>query len=147
MDDLVALAVAPLEETAAARRITVRREIAPGLAAVCDERYAARAIANVVANAVKHSRDGGAVDIVVARGTGELVVTVRDAGAGITASDLPKVLGPYWREADSPRSGMGVGLPLAKAIVEAHGGRIWVESVEGQGTTVSLTLPAAAADH
>ena len=75
---------------------------------------------------------------------GEVIVSVSDEGIGIPAPEQARIFEPFYR-VDSPISretfGTGLGLSLVKAIVEAHGGRVWVESEPGSGTTVSFTVP------
>jgi len=68
---------------------------------------------------------------------------VRDEGDGIKAAALPHVFERFWQADSGVRSGIGLGLFIAKGIVEAHGGRIWAESQEGKGTTFYVALPAA----
>ena len=70
-------------------------------------------------------------------------VSVTDQGPGIPEADLPRVFEPYWQAQSTARLGAGIGLKIAKGLVEAHGGRIWVESKMGEGTTFSFTLPVA----
>jgi signal transduction histidine kinase len=73
--------------------------------------------------------------------SGELRVSVADTGSGIAAEQLPHVFGAFWQARDADRRGLGLGLAIARAIVEAHGGRIWVESRVGHGSTFYLALP------
>jgi len=103
---------------------------------------------NLLDNALKYSRAGGTV--VIAVGTGQdgvrsALVQVRDEGIGIPAQDLPRIGQRFYR-ADKARSraegGSGLGLAIARALIEAHGGQLWLESQEGVGTTASFTLPA-----
>jgi signal transduction histidine kinase len=68
---------------------------------------------------------------------------VADTGAGIAAEDLPHVFDRFWQARKGERRGAGLGLPIVKGIVEAHGGRIWVESAKGHGSTFFFTIPAA----
>lgn len=95
---------------------------------------------NLLDNAIKYSRPGGAITISVDGGQ----VQVRDEGIGIPAKDLPRIGQRFYR-ADKARSradgGSGLGLAIARALVQAHGGRLWLESQEGQGTVVTFTLP------
>ena len=71
-------------------------------------------------------------------------IDVSDSGIGIPAGDLERIFAPYYRARNTQRrnyGGLGMGLYISRSIVEHHGGRMWVESVEGQGTTVSFSLP------
>jgi signal transduction histidine kinase len=103
---------------------------------------------NLMDNAIKYSRPGGAVTISVDAGRDAeraALVQVRDEGIGIPAEELPRVGQRFYR-ADKARSraegGSGLGLAIAQALVQAHGGRLWLESQEYQGTIVSFTLPS-----
>jgi signal transduction histidine kinase len=110
---------------------------------------------NLLDNAVKYSKPGGTVTVGVdGDGPGETVqVQVRDEGIGIPAEDLARIGERFYRadkarsRADPPtgagQGGSGLGLAIARALVQAHGGQLWLESEEGQGTTVTFTLPAA----
>jgi two-component system phosphate regulon sensor histidine kinase PhoR len=101
-------------------------------------------LTNLVHNAIKFTPPGGRI-VVAARSDGdEVVLSVQDSGVGIPAEDLPRVFERFYK-ADQARSGggTGLGLAIAKHIVQGHGGRIWVESVEGQGSTFLFTLPVA----
>jgi signal transduction histidine kinase len=69
---------------------------------------------------------------------------VSDTGPGIAAEDVRHVFERFWQAHKAGRHGAGLGLPIVKGLIEAHGGRIWVESALGQGTTFFFTLPAAA---
>lgn len=99
-------------------------------------------LVNLIHNAVKFTRPGGEV-ILSAKADGKFVrFVVQDTGAGIPADDLPRIFERFYK-ADRARSGggTGLGLSIARHIVEAHGGRIWVESVEGRGSTFYFTIP------
>jgi two-component system phosphate regulon sensor histidine kinase PhoR len=101
-------------------------------------------VTNLVHNAVKFTPPGGQVTVSAERAGDEVVIKVHDTGVGITADDLPRIFERFYK-ADRARSGggTGLGLAIARHIVQAHGGRIWVESVEGQGSTFSFSLPLA----
>jgi signal transduction histidine kinase/DNA-binding response OmpR family regulator len=101
-------------------------------------------IGNLVGNAVKFTPEGGSVTLGAAWDGRELHVSVADTGAGITPEQLPHVFGRFWQADDADRRGLGLGLAIARGIVEAHGGRIWVQSEPGEGSTFHFTLPAAA---
>jgi signal transduction histidine kinase len=105
-----------------------------------------KVLANVLDNAVKYSRGGGApVRVRIEEGNAEVTVRVEDSGVGIPADELPKLFEPFYR-VDRSRSretgGYGLGLSLCKRIMEAHGGSISISSREGEGTEVALTFPA-----
>ncbi|RBI85619.1 hypothetical protein DRV85_07765 [Rhodosalinus halophilus] len=92
-------------------------------------------------NALRYSPDGGTVSLEAQRAGAEVTVAVRDSGIGIPRADLPHVFDRFVRGSNALPGGTGLGLPVAKAIAEAHGGRLTIDSHEGQGTCVTLTLP------
>jgi PAS domain S-box-containing protein len=104
-------------------------------------------LSNVVGNALKFTPSGGRVDVRVASDAGEgITIRVTDTGAGIDQSLIPHVFDRFFQvsggSATGARHGAGLGLPIARGIVEAHDGTIRLESAPGQGTTVSIVLPA-----
>lgn len=140
--------------TAAGERMRLRHatrpftvEVAGELAAVhVDPMLFRRVIDNLLDNAHKYSPDPDAPIALVVEAAGDHVAfSVRDRGIGITADDLPRVFTPFFR-GDRSRSreagGVGLGLTLARRIVEAHGGDIAIDSTAGRGTTVRVTVPA-----
>ncbi len=99
---------------------------------------------NLMSNAIKYSRDGKRIEISGRVLPGEVVVSVTDQGPGIPLEEQPRIFERFHRGAKHRNQsipGAGLGLYLAKAIVEAHGGRIWVESIPGEGTTFSFSIP------
>jgi heavy metal sensor kinase len=106
------------------------------------------ALGNLVSNAIRYNREGGRVDVSLSAGEEEAVLTVADTGVGIPADARDRVFERFYR-VDGARSrdagGNGLGLAITKWIVEAHGGRISLESEEGVGTTVTIRLPRSAA--
>jgi PAS domain S-box-containing protein len=101
-------------------------------------------LSNLVGNAVKHTPEGGTVTLEARAQDGEVLVSVIDTGPGIAEANREKVFERFWRaEAQGPK-GIGLGLAIAKGIVRAHGGRIWLESEEGEGSAFHFTLPVAA---
>jgi signal transduction histidine kinase len=98
---------------------------------------------NLIGNALKHAR-GAAIDIQLRRNGREAVIAVRDHGPGISATELPHVFDRYWHGRTSKKGGgAGLGLSIAKGIVDAHGGRIEVASQQGDGAEFWFTLPLA----
>ena len=104
-----------------------------------------RILGNLISNALKYSEPGGRITVAASSEGGQVVVSVSDQGSGIPLEDLPNLFTRYYRtkEARAHRSGLGLGLYITKGLVEAHGGRIWVESELGKGSTFSFTLPRA----
>ena len=111
-----------------------------------DERRIRQVIFNLLSNAVKFTRAGGSVDVWAMQVNGEVRVSVADTGPGIAAEDLERIFEEFQQsEAGLEQNeGTGLGLALSKRLVELHGGRIWVESELGRGSTFVFTLPAAA---
>jgi signal transduction histidine kinase len=97
---------------------------------------------NILDNAVKYSPHGGRITVKGTASPGEVVVSIADQGIGIAPADLNRLFEKFFRARRSLRvAGSGLGLPIAHAIVEQHGGRIWAESTLGQGTTLHVALP------
>ncbi|MEP7288940.1 MAG: ATP-binding protein [Chloroflexota bacterium] len=105
---------------------------------------------NLVDNALKHTPQGGTVTLRAIVYNNGVLVQVRDTGEGIPAADLPHIFDRFYQVDKSRqrgrRDGVGLGLTITKGIVEAHGGRLWVESQDGVGTTFSTWFPAVASD-
>ncbi len=145
--ELAADAVDSFTALARQRDVIVDASAEPGVAAVqVDARQISRVLANLVDNAVRHTPPGGAVRVRIQPAASGMQVHVADTGAGIAAEDLPHVFERFYRGEKSrsrATGGSGLGLAIAKAIVEAHGGRIWVESQPGHGARFVFTLPLA----
>jgi signal transduction histidine kinase len=95
---------------------------------------------NLIGNAIKFTPPGGRIVVRAEPVGGQARFAVSDTGPGIPAAQLPQVFGRFWQADVNDRRGIGLGLAIAKGIVEAHGGRIWVESEVGRGTTFYFTL-------
>lgn len=96
---------------------------------------------NLIGNALKFTDPGGQITLGAAPRSTEVLFWVTDTGHGIAAEDLPHLFDRFWQA--STRQGAGLGLAIAKGIIEAHHGRIWVESTPGEGTTFCFTIPTA----
>ena len=107
-----------------------------------DEERVVQALTNIVANAVSVTPRGGRITLVADCTTCSVRFSVADTGPGIHVDELPRLFDRYWRSPLAAYKGTGLGLPIAKAIVEAHGGRIWAESELGRGSTFHFELPA-----
>ena len=99
-----------------------------------------RAVSNLIGNALRHTRTGGTVEISARASNGFCGFSVRDTGEGIAREDLPHVFERFYR-ADPLRGGAGLGLAIARAIAEAHGGAVSLDSTVGHGTTATITFP------
>lgn len=99
-------------------------------------------LANLISNAIKFTPEGGEVILRVESASSDIRFVVSDTGAGIDEKDAGRVFDRFWQATRTARLGTGLGLPIAKGIVEAHGGRIWFESTPGVGTSFFFTLPA-----
>ena len=111
---------------------------------LADAERARLVLTNLVHNAVKFTPPGGKITVSAELNAAEVIVSVEDTGVGIPADDLSRIFERFYK-ADRARSGggTGLGLAIAKHVVQGHGGRIWAESVEGQGSTFYFTLPVA----
>lgn len=121
--------------------------------AMMDPDRISQVVTNLLSNALRYTSEGGTISISVRPGgnngkrDSSLVVSVSDTGQGISAEDLPHVFDRFF-QGSQPREkrsgGSGIGLAVVKELVEAHGGKVWVESAQGKGSTFSFTIPAAA---
>ncbi len=142
---LVQDVVSELRESAEQKRHTVAVDLPPDLPAVSGDRVQLRqALSNLVGNAIKYTPEGGRITVHSQPVQGELHVKVQDNGLGVPAEQLPNLFQHFYR-AQQPGTekiaGTGLGLSLVKAVVEGHGGRVWVESQENEGSTFGFALP------
>ncbi len=143
--EAVRASLAFIRDRAAAHGIQLTAEIPPDLPTVtADERKVSQILLNLLSNAVKFTPDGGRIGVRVTTSTEELVIAVTDTGIGIPIEDQPAVFEEFrqvGQRSDRSREGTGLGLTLAKRFVELHGGRIWVDSEVGKGSTFSFAIP------
>ena len=149
LSELAELVAAQIEETARDKGITVRTEIEPGLTLTGDETMLMRMLLNLMENGVKYGRPGGTLTLTL-RGGGNIIAgSVADDGIGIATDALARIWDRFY-QVDSSRSGgengVGLGLPMVRYIVTAHGGTVSVKSALGQGSTFFFTLPRKRAD-
>jgi signal transduction histidine kinase len=144
--DLVRQSVDLYEDLAEQRGLTIEWASDDELIISVDRNRMRQVVANLLDNAVKYTAPGGAIRIDAHRRGPDAVLSLSDTGAGIPADELPRIWDRLYR-GDKSRSerGLGLGLSLVKAIVEAHGGRVAVTSKPGSGSRFDLTLPAAPA--
>jgi len=131
--------------TAAEAGVNVETSATPGLGTVdADPVRLREVLTNLVGNAIRYTPPGGSVRIAVARQAGEIVVTVTDTGAGISADVLGHIFDRFYKSPES--RGAGLGLAIAKQLVVAHGGTIVARSEPGGGTEIRFTVPVDTAD-
>ena len=147
VSSLVGTVIKQLAPQAETKRISLDLELTPDLPPVyADEDRAIQVLTNLTGNALQYTPEGGRVTISASRVNNEIQISIRDTGMGIPAEHLSHIFDRFYR-VDKSRSrqaggGSGIGLTIARALVEAHGGRIWVESDgDGRGSTFSFTLP------
>jgi PAS domain S-box-containing protein len=135
-------AVMRVEPLIREKSITLREEFPEHLPqAYVDARRIVQVVENLVSNAVKHTSAGGEICVRAESQAGEVRIAVRDTGSGIPPENLPHLFDRFWQARGARRGGAGLGLSIAKGIVESHGGRIWVESVVGAGSTFTFAIP------
>jgi signal transduction histidine kinase len=144
MTDLVKTAITGVESLAAEKRLSLRANVAPDLPwGHGDERRLNQVLLNLVGNAIKFT-EAGEVMVAVEALDSAFLITVSDTGPGILLSDQAKIFDEF-HQADSTstrkKGGTGLGLSISKRIIEMHGGRLWVESSPGKGSTFSFTVP------
>jgi signal transduction histidine kinase len=141
----IASALTLVRERALNHGIALGQQVDPAVGEViADERKIRQVLLNLLSNAVKFTPDGGRVDVIAHCSDSNAVIAVRDTGIGIAADDQAAVFEEFRQVgSDSVRKqeGTGLGLALARKFVELHGGRIWLESQPGKGTTFTFTIP------
>jgi signal transduction histidine kinase len=140
--------VVMIRERATKNGVTVKLELDSSVDVVeGDERRIRQVVFNLLSNAVKFTPHGGQVDVSATRSNGEIAVAVTDTGPGIAPDDQARIFEEFQQakltNGERPE-GTGLGLALSRSLVELHGGRIWVESEPGKGSTFTFTLPAGA---
>jgi NtrC-family two-component system sensor histidine kinase KinB len=142
--DLITSAVKELRPQVETKGLELRVEVPPDLPSVIVDRLQIeRVISNLVMNALRHTKHG-AIKISAEGRDSHVAVSVCDTGSGIPTEYLPHIFDKFVQVPGAPTGGAGLGLPISKSIVEAHGGQISVQSQVGRGTTFTFTLPLAA---
>ncbi|HTQ05633.1 MAG TPA: hybrid sensor histidine kinase/response regulator [Polyangiaceae bacterium] len=142
--DLIFAAVESQQNVAAEASIIIGTDISPEVPPIqADEERLLEVLENLIGNALKFTGQRGSITVGAGRKDDAVAIWVKDSGAGIAPEQLPHIFDRFWQARKKERRGMGLGLSISKAIVEAHGGQIWAESTLGMGTTVFFTVPAA----
>jgi signal transduction histidine kinase len=141
----IADAMTLIRERAQRHGITLGHDADPQLGEiVADERKLKQILLNLLSNAVKFTPDGGRIDVSARRDADNVVIAVHDTGIGIAAEDQQAVFEEFrqvGRDYTNKQEGTGLGLALTRRFVELHGGRIWVDSEPGKGSTFTFTIP------
>ena len=145
LSEVIASVVTMIRGRATDHEIALAVAVAPDLGEVeADERKVKQVILNLLTNAVKFTPAGGRIELTAQRTAGEITVAVHDTGVGIAPTDQARVFEEFEQvhgSRASEQEGTGLGLTLSRKFVELHGGKIWVESEVGRGSTFSFTLP------
>ena len=138
-------AIILVDPRAKAKSIYISRRIDAGVGIIKGAQvYIEETIANLLANSVKYTPKGGKVEITIEDKDGSVLIRISDNGIGIPKKELPDIFNEFYRASNAKeleRDGTGLGLSMAKQVVERHHGRIWVDSEEGKGSTFSIILP------
>ncbi len=142
--DLIFAAVESQQNVAAEASIIIGTDLSPEVPPIqADEERLLEVLENLIGNALKFTGQRGSITVGAGRKDDKVAIWVKDSGAGIAPEQMPHIFDRFWQAKKKERRGMGLGLSISKAIVEAHGGQIWAESTLGMGTTVFFTVPAA----
>jgi signal transduction histidine kinase len=150
LSDLISDTIESFSELARRQQVILSGSADAGVDPVfIDGQRIGQVLANLVSNALRYTPTGGEVSICARRVGDEVEVQVRDSGEGISAEDLPRVFERFYR-GDKSRNrstgGTGLGLAIARGIIDAHGGRIWVESEPSKGTCFTFVVPGKGRD-
>ena len=141
---LMSEAMEMLRPLATAAAVELLSEIGENVSTVsADSSRLLQVLSNLVGNAIKFTPRGGSIAVRVELLGDELRFAVSDSGPGIAPDQVPHIFGRFWQANRKDRRGIGLGLAIAKGIVEVHGGRIWVESTFGEGSQFYFTIPVA----
>ena len=147
LKNIILLAIDGMKPLAEAKQQTIEFHIESDLPEVAaDAPRVGQVLSNLLSNAIKFSRQRGKIVVSAREQDNKIVVVVSDNGPGIPRENLSKSFDRYWQAEETKHAGMGLGLAIAKGIVEAHGGKISVDSELGKGSSFSFTLPLATPD-
>jgi two-component system CheB/CheR fusion protein len=133
-----------LNEIASVNAINLHHEIEENESVFADGKMLLSILQNIVSNAIKHTKPGGKISITAKRNEDKLIIEVKDSGIGMSKEIMEKLFAPQMSTLSKARAenkGAGIGLLLVKGFLERNGGEIWVESIEGKGSSFYFTLP------
>lgn len=133
-----------LNETASINTINLHHEIEENTSVFADSKMLISIIQNIVSNAIKHTEKGGSITVSAKSKEDKIIVQIKDTGIGMSKEIMEKLFTPQMKTLSETRKknkGAGIGLLLVKGFLEKNGGEIWVESIEGEGSTFYFTLP------
>lgn len=144
VDELLDEALELFEPQARPHDIAMSCDVAPGLPpADGDHGRLTQVLSNIIGNALKFTPGRGSIALRAHSTNGFIEISVEDSGPGIPPDEVARVFDRFWKGDQTSNNGAGLGMTIAKGIVEAHGGRIWVDSVVGRGTTFRFIVPCA----
>jgi two-component system, chemotaxis family, sensor kinase Cph1 len=141
LDEVLAEALIILRPLAEAKGVVLREDAEAGVRVLVDRERIFQVLSNLVGNAIKFTPTGGRIVLRASAEQGNALFAVTDTGPGVPAEQMSEVFNRYWQASKTGRDGAGLGLYIAKGIVEAHGGRIWAERAEEGGAAFKFTLP------
>jgi signal transduction histidine kinase len=144
-DDAIREAIDTWQPHAQAKDILLEARAECRASAAFDRERILQVIGNLVTNAIKFSPPGGTISVGCEAHGSEIRFSVKDAGAGIPADDREAIFERFWQVGKNDRRGLGLGLYISRCLVEAHGGRIWVECEDGAGSDFLFTIPTGSA--
>ena len=140
--ELILAALESQHSLAAAASVILAADLSPALPALeADEDRLLDVLENLIGNAIKFTSAGGSITVGASRQASDVLIWVKDSGSGIAPEQLPHIFDRFWQARKKERRGIGLGLSICKAIVEAHGGTIEVASESGTGSTFTVRLP------
>jgi len=142
--DIVRRVAESMSPDAIGKQLSVQLELEPSVV-VCDAYRIESVVEELLSNAIKYTPQGGSVRVRTSTSNGSVHIEVEDTGSGIAPKDMERIFDKFYiaHDVNSHARGLGIGLYLAKRIVELHGGRIWAESEVGRGSTFHVELPRA----
>lgn len=144
VNDCIEAAVGLCSVLARQKRVSIKNRAETGLRVLGDQERLTEALVNIIKNAVVYNKDNGLIEVSASRANNHIKILIKDTGMGIKKADIEKIFGRFYR-ADASRSseGTGLGLNIAKAIIEAHSGGISASSEFGKGSCFTIALPSA----